>query len=848
VGQLTAHAAPREQAEHAAVHSLTVQQCRHCGQANPDGFRLCGMCGSRLGPEEPERRKPATLLFCDLSGSTAMGERVDAESVRELMFRYFHEMRSAIERHGGTVEKFIGDAVMAVFGVPEVHEDDALRAVRAAMEMRERLAALNEELERRFGTRISLRIGLNTGEVVAGDSSSRQALVTGDAVNVAARLEQAAGRDEILLGELTYRLVRDAVSVAAAQPVQAKGKSEPLRAYRLLRLVDGAPTRPPRLRRRIVGRDRDLQSLERAFSELVSERRCRMVTIVGQAGVGKSRLAEEFVALVAADAIVLSGRCLAYGQGVTFWALAEIVRQAAAIRDEDTQERARARLLQLLAGEEDADLIAGRVAQAIGLATGTAAAHEIAWAIRRLFEALARRRPLLVLIDDLQWAEPTFLDVLTTLIEGSEDAPMLLLGLARPELLESIGRPPGTTIHLEPLGETESMRLIDDVLGEASLSSHARDGIVRAAGGNPLFVEELLAMLVEEGFLQREDGDWLLTEDLARLAIPPTVNAVLAARLERLETRERAAIERGSIEGQVFHRGAVVELSAEEAKSGVRRDLEAVVEKDFIEPAEAAFSDDAAFRFRHILIRDAAYAALPKKLRAELHQRFAEWLEQRAGDRVAEHEEILGYHLEQAYRFRAALAPVDAAGRELARRAARRLASAGQRALARGDLPAARSLFGRTSTLLPPGDPIRLTLLPDRGAALGYQLEAEYRKRAAHGPVDDETRRLARAAAERLASAGRRAVGRGDMQGAVNLFAKATSLLPESDRFRLELLPDLIAAAIEAREFDRASDLLADALEVAGSSRDPDLTTRLLPLQSKLDAMRDDATPAAHVR
>jgi class 3 adenylate cyclase len=804
------------------------------------------MCASRLGPEEPERRKPATILFCDLSGSTAMGERVDAESVRELMFRYFHEMRSAIERHGGTVEKFIGDAVMAVFGVPEVHEDDALRAVRAAVEMRDRLASLNEELQRHFGTRISLRIGLNTGEVVAGDSSSRQALVTGDAVNVAARLEQAAGPDEILLGEVTYRLVRDAVSVAPAQPVQAKGKSEPLRAYRLLGLVDDASTRPPRLRRRIVGRDRDLQSLERVFSDLVLERRSAMVTIVGQPGVGKSRLAEEFVALVVADATVLSGRCLAYGEGVTFWALAEIVRQAAAIRDEDTQERARARLLQLLDGEEDAVLIAERVGQAIGLTSGTASAHEIAWAIRRLFEALARRRPVVLLIDDLQWAEPTFLDVLATLAEGIEDAPILLLCLARPELLEGRGTS-GATIQLDPLGETESMRLIDEVLGEASLSSQAREGIVRVAGGNPLFVEELLAMLIEEGRLQREDGEWLLTEDLARIAIPPTVNAVLAARLERLGTRERAAIERGSIEGQVFHRGAVVKLSPQEARSGVQRDLETVVDKDLIEPAEAAFSDETAFRFRHILTRDAAYAAMPKKLRAELHQRFARWLEERAGDRIAEYEEILGYHLEQAYGLRAELALVDGSGRELARAAARRLASAGQRALARGDLPAARSLFARTSTLLPPGDPIRLTLLPDRGAALGYQLEAEYRKRAALGPVDEETRRLARAAAERLASAGRRAIARGDMQGAVNLFAKANSLLPETDRLRLELVPDLIAAAIEVREFDRASDLLAEALEVAGSCGDPDLTKRLLPLRSKLDAMRDHATAQARV-
>ncbi|HEU0247492.1 MAG TPA: adenylate/guanylate cyclase domain-containing protein [Gaiellaceae bacterium] len=823
-----------------------MQECRECGQANPDGFRLCGMCGSPLGVEEPERRKPATLLFCDMSGSTAMGERVDAESVRELMFRYFHEMRSALERHGGTVEKFIGDAVMAVFGVPEVHEDDALRAVRAAMEMRERLASLNEELERRFGTRVSLRIGVNTGEVVAGESSSRQALVTGDAVNVAARLEQAAAPDEILLGEATYRLVRDAVSAAAVQPLQAKGKSNPLRAYRLLGLIGDGPARSRRLHRRIVGRAAELRALERTFADAFSERRCAMVTIVGHPGVGKSRLAEEFVSLVAGDARVLGGRCLAYGEGITFWALAEIVRQAAGIRDEDTQETARGRLAALVHGEADGAEIAERVAQAIGLARGTASASEIAWAIRKLFEGLARRRPLVLLVDDLQWAEPTFLDVLTALVDSVADAPILLLCLARPELIER-GRRFDTTIALEPLGESESMRLIEDVLGEGKVNAEVGDGILRATEGNPLFVEELLAMLVEEGFLRREDGQWLPMQDLARVAIPPTINALLAARLERLEPRERAAIERGSMEGQLFHRGAIVELSPLEWRSDVARDLEAVVDKGFIAPAEATFADEAAFRFRHILIRDAAYAAMPKKLRAELHERLAAWLERRAGDRIAEHEEILGYHLEQGYLLRAELAPVDASARELARAAARRLASAGQRALARGDLPAARSLFARTSTLLPPGDPIRLTLLPDRGAALGYQLEGEYRKRVALGRVDEETRQLARAAAERLASAGRRAITRGDTTAAVNLFAKAISLLPRTDRLRLELLPDLVAALVDTREFDRARDLVAEAVEIAGLSGDADLAARLLPLRSKLQVTQDAEAPQARV-
>jgi class 3 adenylate cyclase len=817
-----------------------VQQCRQCGQENPDGFRLCGMCGTPLVAEEPERRKLATLLFCDMSGSTAMGERVEAESVRELMSRYFDEMRSAIERHGGTVEKFIGDAVMAVFGVPELHEDDALRAVRAASEMRDRLAALNEELERRFGTKIALRIGVNTGEVVAGDSSLRQALVTGDAVNLAARLEQAAVAGEILLGESTYRLVRSAVSVDPVEPFNVKGKVEAIQAFRLLAVVDRAAPRPRRLQE-MFGRHEELQTLERSFSEVVAHRRCAVVTVVAEPGMGKSRLADEFVSLLGGQATILAGRCLSYGEGITFWALGEIIRDAAGIVDEDSQDEARGRLVALVRGREDDTLIAERVAQAIGLASGTAAAGEISWAIRNLLEALAERRPLILVIDDLQWAEPTFLDVLVELRELSSDAPILLLCLARPELLED-DREWEPIVRLDQLGETESERMIESLLGEAPLSPGAREGITRAAQGNPLFVEELLAMLIEQGLLRREDGGWVPTQDLAHVAIPPTINALLGVRIERLPTRERAALDRGSIEGQVFHRGAVVDLSQPEERDDVLRALTSLTDKAFIQIAEADFVDEAAFRFHHILIRDAAYAGVPKKLRAELHERFAEWILRRTGDRIAEYEEILGYHLEQAARYRAELGPVDAEGRELARAAARRLASAGQRALARGDLPAARSFFSRIITLLPPTDPIRLTLVPDRGAAIGYQLESEFRKRVAAGLLDDETQRLARTAAERLSSAGHRAIKRDDPTAAVNLFAKASSLVAKNDPFQLEIAPDLIGALMHIGELDRAADLVEETLLLAESSGDAELAQRLFPLRSML-ATRKAGTP-----
>jgi class 3 adenylate cyclase/tetratricopeptide (TPR) repeat protein len=662
--------------------------CSSCGQENPEGARFCNACAAPLAPPAPERRKLATLLFCDMGGSTALGERVDAESVRELMFEYFHVMRGAIERHGGTVEKFVGDAVMAVFGVPHAHEDDALRAVRAAAEMQERLGRLNEELERRFGSRIALRIGLNTGEVVAGDASSRETIVTGDAVNVAARLEQAAAPGEVLLGEETYRLVRAAVLAQPVEPIAAKGKSEPVRAYRLVSVVPGpAPAR--RLEAALVGRTAELAALERHFEQAVAERHCLLATVVGEPGVGKSRLAAELVSRLAGRARVLSGRCLSYGEGITYWPLAEIVKEAAGIRDEDSPARARERIRAL---SEPA--LADQVASGLGLGGEAAGAAEIAFAFRRLFESLASERPLLLLIEDLHWAEETLLELLGQLAERAQ-APILLLCTARPELLEQHPEWP-VWVRLAALSEQEASRLVD---GLAAVPEELKSRVLRSAGGNPLFLEELMAFLREEPHT---------TE------IPPSLNVLLAARLDRLPEPERSAAERGAVEGEVFHRGAVVELSPAEECRHVSPSLDGLVERELIYAARAEFVDEAAYRFKHILVRDAAYNGTAKKLRAELHERFAGWLERKAGERVTEYEEILGYHLEQAYRYRAELGPVGEDARLLAGRAAERLGSAGRRALARGDIRASLTLLERALALLVPDEPRRLESLLDR--------------------------------------------------------------------------------------------------------------------------------------
>ncbi len=372
--------------------------CRACGGANPDGFRFCGSCGANLGADTStghrEARKTVTVLFSDVTGSTALGERIDPESMRRLMGQTFTAIRAVVERHGGTVEKFIGDAVMAVFGVPTVHEDDALRAVRAASELAAALEGLGRELHRDHAVRLELRTGINTGAVVAGDPGAGDTFVTGDAVNVAARFEQAAQPGEIMLGESTYRLVRDAVDAEGPFELDLKGKSAPVPAYRLRGISRGAPAHQRHPDAPLVGRVRELRLLAHAFERVVSDRTCQLFTVLGTAGVGKSRLTAAFLEHEAGGARVLRGRCLPYGQNITFWPIAEIVRAAAAITADDAPDVARAKIAALVAAEPDGDLVTERITQAIALDRSEAPLEEAFWAIRRLLEALARERPL----------------------------------------------------------------------------------------------------------------------------------------------------------------------------------------------------------------------------------------------------------------------------------------------------------------------------------------------------------------------------------------------------------------------------------------------------------------------
>jgi class 3 adenylate cyclase/tetratricopeptide (TPR) repeat protein len=614
-------------------------------------------------------RKTVSVLFCDLAGSTALGEQLDPERLRELMGRWYEEMRVAVERHGGTVEKFIGDAVMAVFGLPRAHEDDALRAVRTALEMQGAVDRLNASLSGVAAPELRIRIGINTGEVVTGDDAAT--LATGDAVNTAKRLEEAADAGEILIGTVTERLVRHATRLEAVSPVEAKGKSAPVAAWRVLGAIAGADSFARRWDTPLVGRTDELGLLRDGLTASANGRECRLVTVLGVAGVGKTRLVSELVAEAGEYATVAVGRCLPYGDGITFWPLTELIQRLGG-------EQA---VAQAAGDDPDAGLVVERLRVLGG--RGTAPPEELFWAVRRLFELLAQERPLLVVLEDVHWAEPMLLDLVEHVSRWSHDAPILLLCVARPELLEERPQWEGVHVRLEPLSSGEATQLLDALDAGGILSPELRGRVSEVAQGNPLFAEQLVAMLAEEVRAAAE-----------LVALPPTIQALLAARLDRLDQGEREVLQRAAVVGKEFWPGAVAALNGGDEALGAT--LLGLVRRELVEPAVSGIPGQDGFRFRHVLIRDAAYAGIPKRTRADLHERFAGWLELHD-----EREELHGYHLEQAYRYRDELGSLDDHARSLGERAGELLTAAGRRALERDDVPASVNLLERGTALLP---------------------------------------------------------------------------------------------------------------------------------------------------
>lgn len=707
--------------------------CPGCGEENPPKFRLCGYCGAALATAAAapaplpvrEMRKTVTIVFSDLKDSTALGESIDTEALHEVKERYFSTMAAEIARHGGKVEKYIGDAIMAVFGLPKAHEDDALRAVRSAHGMRLALEKLNAGLRERYGVALANRTGINTGEVVANDDpTADQKLATGDAVNVAARLEQAAPVNQIYLGETTWRLVRDAVEVETVEPLSLKGKSEKVAAYRLVSAA-GLDGNVRRVDTPLAGRDEELAALERAWQEACSTRSVRLVTVIGDAGMGKSRLVHEAVLRHGAGH-VLRGRCLPYGDGITFWPLVDMVGKAAGIGTDDTPEQARAKLQEVVG---DADVVA-RLASAVGLSATPFPLQELYWAARRFLEGRARDRPLMVLIDDIHWAEPAFLDLMEHVLDATTDAPILMLATSRPDLIEERpdwpGRTTATRLVLKPLTPEAATSVVEHLLGGASLPASVMARIVTAADGNPLYVEQMLSMLIDSRVVQHNDGDaglagmaGLTEEAGEEIVVPPTIRALLEARLDKLAREERATVEPAAVIGVTFPQQAVESLAPASLQPSISNLLSTLRRKQFIDPTESAQAE-ATFRFHHHLVRDTVYNGLLKRARANLHTAFVRWADKvyAESNRGLEIQEILGYHLEQAHRYLLELGPLDDAGKAIGVDAAQRLSAAGRRAFARGDMHAAANLLRRAIVLLAPDDSLRAALLPELAEAL----------------------------------------------------------------------------------------------------------------------------------
>ena len=625
-----------------------------------------------------ERRAIVTVLFCDLVESTKLGERVDPELLREIQARYFSVCSLALHRHGGQIEKFIGDAVLCVFGLPRVREDDALRACRAALDLLDGIAELNELLDAEWSVRLAVRIGVNTGEVVAGDLGRDQVLATGDAVNVAARLEQAAAPGEVLLGADTYRLVAGVVVAEEVPPLVAKGKSEPLRAYRLQALrggADAARAGP------FFGRAPELAALQDALTAVASSCSARGVILLGEPGVGKTRLVAELARTLPPDATIVRGSCLPYGEGITFWPLREIL---------DQLDERRIEISALLGA--DGDRVSDHLLRAVGRRSGPVSRDETFGAVVRLFEALAAGGPVLAVFEDLHWAEPLLLDLLDALPRALAASPVIVLGSARPELAVQGAPEALSPIRLDPLDSAAAAAIAE----AHGLEAEQRRLIVEAAGGNPLFVEQLCAAGVTGG-------------------LPPDLRALLDARLDALGGEQRELIEVAAVVGRDFWADALGALLPERAAADLLGSLRMLERLELVGEVDARsggpptglssfFTASGRWSFRHALVQEAAYRSLTKTRRAALHARFASYLDETAGD-AAGLDAVVGWHLEQAARLRAELRPADADA--IAAQAAERLEDAGRQALARDDPRAAAGLLSRAASLA--GDRVAAT-------------------------------------------------------------------------------------------------------------------------------------------
>jgi class 3 adenylate cyclase/tetratricopeptide (TPR) repeat protein len=646
---------------------MATQGCPSCGAPVGAEDRFCATCGTPLAAPAQEERKLATILFADVIGSTDLGEQLDPERLRALLQEYFGAMSRVIQEWGGTVEKYIGDAILAVFGVPTAREDDAVRALQAATEMLAALERVNAGFEDRHGVRVAVRIGVNTGEVLApvGASPAGQFLVSGDAVNVAARLEQAADPGTVLVGDRTWSAARDAFAFDDPVELSLKGKRDVVVARRLGEPL-GAQAGRVRLEAPMVGRDRELDTLIGLLEEAVETEVPRLVVLSGPAGIGKSRMLREFVLQGRQrheDLALLRGRCLAAGHGITFWALGEVLRQAAGISLDESGESAAeklrdsARALLAPLGLTDSDLdetvyalattaniaIAGNPLE--GLAP-EAVAEEMARAWARFLTALATRAPTAILVEDIHWADERMVAMLELLASRSRGR-LILIATARPEFIEShpgFGAGDVTVVSLRPLTEAQSERLVAELLGDSDPLQALLADVREKAEGNPFFLEEIIQRLIDEGALVREDGRWRATERAATVRLPDTIHALLAARIDALPPQEKTVLQQAAVVGRIFWPGSLTS-STSQAGVSVNDELRALERKGLVTVRPiSTIHGEPEYTFRHVLIRDVAYASVPKARRAVAHAETGRWIEALAGDRLEEFGELLAYH------------------------------------------------------------------------------------------------------------------------------------------------------------------------------------------------------------
>ena len=652
-------------------------------------------------------RRLVTCAFCDLADSTAIAEQADPELLRDLMLAYYEQMRAVVERHGGRVEKFLGDAVAAVWGIPTALEDGAVRAVRAALEMTEVAETLRSDFEAATEVAFALRVGVASGEaMVSPQDLTQAAAVLGDAMNTAARLQTAANPGEVMIDEVTHRLAGASIQTDPPMELELKGKAGAVIGYRVraatATVVDRSGRTGP-----LAGRDREVAAFDSALAEVTRTSSCRLLLVTGEPGVGKSRLAAEFARRN--DCTMLRGRCLPYGEGIAYWPLAEIVRTAARIDPGISPDQARLRVRALMDGDPDAARAAEVIAQTVGLVREGGATAEITWATHRLLRRLAAgNRAVIVCIDDVQWSEQPLLELVLSLPAALADVPLLVLCLARPEVAERHADWPAE-VRLEPLVAEDASALVRQLWPDATESVISQ--VAERSGGNPLFAEELVAMLATRAVSEEAVGDLAV--------MPDSLRALLGARLDMLLPEARSVLVCGAIEGEVFHERAIHAMALPSDRQGIQPHLALLVKGGVIHP-EGARTADPTYRFHHLLVRDALYSSTPKRHRADLHVALAEWILAPAGlgtVGVAAADALAGYHFEQAVTYRSEVLPRDDHG-DLRRKASRHLASAGDRARAMGDVDAALSLYTRATAVLPEGAATRLELAPRLGEAM----------------------------------------------------------------------------------------------------------------------------------